>query len=884
MLEIRVAPHWDRLLDMLAAAIRGSRREDPLRLVRVLAPSPAAEAWLREALVVRLGVAARIEFALVERWLEAGLSPEDRADRLTTAELRLELLALLLDEAALDDPSLAAPRRTLEAVPAGAARRRRAFELASRLAPLFEEYALTRPDAIATWRRSAAAVGTGVAAWQHALFRAALARRGAASRPGQRFLCEIAASAPVADDATPLFVVAPGFLAPAYTAALARRTAATPGLLLQLRIDATAPAFRALEDWAQPEELFLDAFAAAGGTRVLAEEDARRPGRTWLDHLVRGEAAPAGEADDSLVVVDAPTPTREAEAVCDEIWRALLATRDEAAPLLPSDVLVLVAGADDGAYRIRLLAAAAARGLPAFETDAGAARRSGAVETAGDLLGLVGSRFERQAVFRLFRRPAFRARFPGADAEAWERWAVELEVRHGRDDADHAGSYLPRDLYHWDQALARLALARFLPEVEGGDPPLLAIGARRLAPAPFEADAAEVGRLSAVLRDLVARSRELGEGAPRPLRDWGRAFAALVEDFVAPAEGEDESVPLRIGAALRSLGEGAAAAELPLDFGSARAIALETVSGLAPRAGAARLRGIAIAALGAVRPPAARMIAVVGLDEDRFPAGSRRSALDLRRDDASPEEPSPRARDLQRFAEVLRGASDRLVLGHRGRDAATGDAREPSVVVRDIRAWSASADGVPRLPTRRIGSDPTSAPRSEAGPPRPAPDGFLAPRAEGAVFSSPTAEELRALHLRETYRDRTGRDPDGLEDLLAAEGDRDALRRFLALVELPAGRARSSPRPTRGSSTRRSPLPCAPVSAASMAGPAERKARWAAEEADRRSTSSAGARGRALPARDLRGSPHHRTTRRPRTAIHLRAQPDIRRYRRVAGT
>ena len=49
-------------------------------------------------------------------------------------------------------------------------------------------------------------------------------------------------------------------------------------------------------------------------------------------------------------------------------------------------------------------------------------------------------------------------------------WSEALGIFFGADDDDLKDTYIPRGLYHWDQAIKRLALGTMMTGQRGGDP------------------------------------------------------------------------------------------------------------------------------------------------------------------------------------------------------------------------------------------------------------------------------------------------------------------------------------------------------------------------------------------------------------------------------
>ena len=215
MIKIIFSNKTERLLRELSKGIRERRERGthPLEPVRVVVPNRNMETWTRLGLAQLTGVAANLRFSWLNRFLEdlvAGACPgELKLVDLDTAEAAL--LAVLMDEDLMQIPELRPVKGYLNRTmgggtvpinsgfdahlgPDGVDLRR--VQLAARMAFLFQEYSLSRPEMIAAWRgtgnRGDSGAGVlpfadpvafnssvaGTVTWQRALWRAVFGRSG----------------------------------------------------------------------------------------------------------------------------------------------------------------------------------------------------------------------------------------------------------------------------------------------------------------------------------------------------------------------------------------------------------------------------------------------------------------------------------------------------------------------------------------------------------------------------------------------------------------------------------------------------------------------------------------------------------------------------------
>ena len=272
-----------------------------------------------------------------------------------------------------------------------------------------------------------------------------------------------------------------------------------------------------------------------------------------LDRVARTTPDPALCADGSLVVLRCPGLRRELEVVAAEIWRLVRAD-----PTLRfNDIAVVVPEASKEAYLSHVGAVfGEAHELPHNVADLplGGAHRLG--EAAQLLLALPTGSFSRRELLPLLIHPSILARFPEASAADWVRLTDELGIVHGADHQDHAGTYIARDLFNWDQGLRRLALGALMTGPRGGDETTVPVGEQSYLPADLPGGQASAMSFALLVRSLIADARfaQGADGSPRlrPLPQWLELMRGLLSSYLVPADDDEESL---LGRCLRALQE-----------------------------------------------------------------------------------------------------------------------------------------------------------------------------------------------------------------------------------------------------------------------------------------------------------------------------------------
>ncbi len=403
-----------------------------------------------------------------------------------------------------------------------------------------------------------------------------------------------------------------------------------------------------------------------------------------LDRALPTGPDPALVADGSLRVLPCPGVRRELEVVAAEIWALV-----QADPTLRfNDIALIVPEAVKPAYLAHLPAVfAEAHEIPHSIVDlplGGGHRLGEAVEL---LLALPTGGFTRRELLPLLTHPALLGRFPEASAAEWLRLAEDLGIVHGADRSDHAGTYIRRDVLHWDQGLRRLALGALMASEAPADESPVTVGGQDHLPLPRASDELKGALGFALLaRSLVEDARfAAGVTGPRlrPLPEWLELVRGLLTGYLVP-DGPDEEALLA-----RCLTEIDELADLPLGATpiSYRVVADllgRTLRGLGGSRGHYLAQGVTVTSFVPMRAIPFRATFVLGLGQGNFPAGERRSELDLRLARRQLGDVTTREQDLYMFLETLLSARDRLVLSYVARDELTGAPRAPSPVIQEL--------------------------------------------------------------------------------------------------------------------------------------------------------------------------------------------------------
>ncbi len=718
-------------LEVLAEHLAGVLAAEPLPPLDrepIVVSSAGMGRWLTFELADRLGIAASLTLPfpgsfcrrLAERLLETdpGDDHSEQPSRFDREPLTWGLFGRLPEAGdAAPDSYLADDGDHLKR-----------YQLAVRLAGLFEGYQLFRPRMLLEWQRAAGKPGAGAdphARWQAWLWRS-LTGGGPEDHPARRCLrlLELLRASPEPPDALPrrLSVFGASTLPPIFlevAAALARFIPVRIYLLSptyhywgDLRSEREAAHIRrraratpAGDDHFEEGHPLIASWGRQGRDFFNLLQDADVQGAAWHEleridpgddtllralqsdvlHLEDRSAAGAeprrlAAGDDSLTVHACHSPMREMEVLRDQ----LLAAFDADPRLEPSDVLVMVPRIGDYSPWVEAAFGALWEGTPTLPfaiADRQAGQELPASETVLRLLDLVGSRIATGAVLDLLDTAVVRRAFDVAAGEVpvLRRWVRDSRIRWGIDGPQRAADFdVPgEEANTWRAGLDRLLMGY----AAGGGDELVA----GVAPeAGSTAGGAELlGRLADFAATLFRHLRRLRD--PRPADAWARDLAAALEDLHRAESEEEESALELVREVLEELRQARELAGVEEDL-SRQVVRAHLGRRLAGDGfGSGFLDGrITFCALKPMRALPFKVICVAGLDEGAFPRRDPRHGFDLMASDRRLGDRSLAEDDRYLFLETLLAAGDKLILTYQGRSQKDNSPRAPSAVLAEL--------------------------------------------------------------------------------------------------------------------------------------------------------------------------------------------------------
>lgn len=384
--------------------------------------------------------------------------------------------------------------------------------------------------------------------------------------------------------------------------------------------------------------------------------------------------------DRSIQIHSCHSPMREIEVLYDQLLD--LFQRDPS--LKPRDIIVMAPDIEKYAPFIQAVfnfPEENARYIPFSIADRAPRNQSPIVAALLALLALPGCRCTATEIFSLLDRQPLRDRFKftEADMALIRRWIAETGIRWGIDGPHRAEFDLPGiEAATWRAGFQRLLLGYAM------------AGENR---AMFEgimpcddmegANADVAGRFISTAEALF----EMVAGLPRerPLADWPGTLAAVITEFF-PAETPEQAADLRfIQDAIDQLREVArltGGAQLA-GFPAVRHFLSQLLDDTESRGGFFT-GGVTFCALKPMRSIPARVICLIGMDDEAFPRRTTAPAFDLMAREPRCGDRSPRDDDRFSFLEAIISARSHLYISHPGRSVIDNSEIPPSVLVSEL--------------------------------------------------------------------------------------------------------------------------------------------------------------------------------------------------------
>lgn len=695
MLQFFLHDQPRELFRQFATALSVLQRDDPLRPVTVLTPNPGMARWLQLSLAREHGVCANVHFARPASfiWQRLRACEPNWADvkELNSDTLRWAVFSCLhrgdAPERLLTSPLPGEPGEQLN--------------LATLFGQIFNDYQLFDPQRVLRWSKGEEQAHEQA---QAALWRLTLAR--AATPSAASLLERLPASARLGEgDAVLGFNI--GDISPLYLHALQDLAADhllpvfLPTLSSEYWGDLDRHARRQgvarggaglLAAFGQRERDLLERLLEAGEHQQI-DIDSMESGDTGtansalkrLQQAIRqieasSNACPQTLADGSLKVLACPSRLREVQVVRDAILRRL---HDDPS-LQPHDIIVLTP--DVSGYLPYLQGVFADPALPPERrltlniSDGSLGASHPLLDVFSEWLRLPRLRMTASRLSRWLEEPAIRRAFGlnAEDAEQLRDWLVASGVRWGI-DANDREQELGRSYedYSWRAGLDRLLLGTMH---NGADNHIAGV----FGYPDIEGHAATaLGGLSRLMQH-IERMRQAMRLA-RTAKDWQAWWLVQLEQLL-DCDPQDAGEQRAWQALMQLLQTLDTAAEILGEEALEAEVIAQTLEAQLAGPGTNRAflgGGISVAGMVPLRTIPARLIVLLGLNDDTFPRSDDMQSLSLLAPEQRRRLLSRRDDDRLLFLQAIMAADEALYISYTSRIESSGENRPPSAAVSE---------------------------------------------------------------------------------------------------------------------------------------------------------------------------------------------------------
>jgi len=370
--------------------------------------------------------------------------------------------------------------------------------------------------------------------------------------------------------------------------------------------------------------------------------------------------------DDSLLIISAHSKVREMMILKDHILDWLHTDHE----LEPRDIVVMAPDISEYSSLIPSIF----EELPHSVGDRTMEIRNPFVGVFLDFLEKMDGHFGWSELLDLLFQPSVYPRFDltPVDFDLLRHWIVDAGIRWGLSGEQRAEMGLPSFVEtSWRSGLDRLLMGYAI----DADQPVDGILPYR----DIEGSSAlPLGGLCQFI-DLIDQAR-IDFSTPRPLADWSRLLRGYAEYLFFPL---DDPEFVELSGVINELENYSFFHQEPLELAVIKQWLLATAAGFQPSGGFLS-GGITFCSMLPMRSIPFKCICLIGLDNGMFPAQDFYSTFDLMGESHRPGDRSKRGDDRYQFLEAILAARRRLYLSYIGQSEKTNEPIPPSVVITEL--------------------------------------------------------------------------------------------------------------------------------------------------------------------------------------------------------
>ncbi len=386
--------------------------------------------------------------------------------------------------------------------------------------------------------------------------------------------------------------------------------------------------------------------------------------------------------DRSIQIHSCHSPMREIEVLHDQLLNLFQENPD----LKPRDILVMIPDIETYAPYIQAVFDVTyddPRRIPFSIADRSIRKESQVIETFLSLLDLFGSRFGVARVLSILESPPVWKKFDLAesDMETIRTWVQETRIRWGIDSAHRIEMDLPATSENtWHAGLQRLLLGYAMP---GRDENMFA------GILPFDniegTETAVLGNFLDFADKLFDRITSLKQ--KRTLTEWSELLKIMLDEFFiedSETQGQIQTLRQLLNDLVRFADKSHFDEHVDIHVikhylkhnSESRGFGFGFITG-----------GVTFCAMLPMRSIPAKVICLVGMDNDLFPRQTPRLGFDLIAKNPRKGDRSQRNDDRYLFLEAILSAREKLYISYVGQSIQDNSVRPPSVLVSELEDY-----------------------------------------------------------------------------------------------------------------------------------------------------------------------------------------------------
>ncbi|HLR31531.1 MAG TPA: exodeoxyribonuclease V subunit gamma, partial [Fodinibius sp.] len=712
MLTFYYGTNQQKLADCLLATCRRAPGGNPMAPETLVVRNHGIGQWLSFYIAEKEGIAANMEFEFPSEriWKLIRSMDPDIPDTLPSNRepMTWSLMKLLQDREVIgqfdnlrhyireDEPD----RRSM-----------RIWKLASKIADVFDQYLVYRPELILDWEEGKLQTGNTAEQWQSRLWNQLIDywknyhnHKWLHRARLQRQLWNTMDERRLNTDGLPVRVSMFGVsgVSPAFVKTMIKLSKLTDVYFYQVTLD---PQIKKRGDFQNPllqslgseSAHFMDLFSSfvkadrnVASTMEWESVEPVHPGDTSILHIIQSDLlqdSPPGDCrpwapggDSSIQVHSCHSPMREVEVLYDQ----LLAMLNEHPDINPDEILVMTPDIETYAPIIEAVFDSPDAGQPEIPysvADRGVVGRNPAIEAFLDILSLCESRLKVTDVMDLLDSNPVREAFAFSDdhVNRLNRWIRDNRIRWGVDGRFKQKVNVPEsDRFTWQSGLDRVLLGYAMkPEDD------------RLFHHIFPYDEIETsedaelgGKFARFLQSLFEISRSVDD--VKPPGGWVSVLNRIPGMFLPGTKDYFVEIS-RIRDVISRLAEHASQGgfHTPIPFSIVRSWLRDRLD--EQTTGGGRIgRGVTFSSLMPMRNIPFRVIGMIGMNEGVFPRSKMPIEFDLMHLEAQPGDPVRSDEDRHLFLENLLSARSHLYVSYVGQSNRQDSSFPPSVVLQEF--------------------------------------------------------------------------------------------------------------------------------------------------------------------------------------------------------